>query len=194
MPRVVTPAMLAALQAGELLPAFFVQIQFISETVYLWTGTGNISAIGHTWSGLGSMLGIATVEEGSSVEARGVVISLGGFDPTVVPEILSDYKLGNVAVVYLGLFDPASLSSLIADPLIIFAGETDQPTVDIDGPTATISLACENVLANMNVAANFLRTQENQQQAHPGDLGLSFVDGLAEKVIYWGRSASSHNL
>ena len=103
MPRAIPDDFLAAIQAGELLPAFFVQIQLVSETLCLWTRMGTINWNGQTWHGVGSMLGVSQIEEGSNVQARGIVITLSGLDPIELPEVLSDFKLGLPVTVLLWL-------------------------------------------------------------------------------------------
>jgi hypothetical protein len=67
----------------------------------------------------------------------------------------------------------------------------DQPTIDVDGTTATIAINCESRLLDMNVAVDRRYTNEDQQLDHPGDRGLEFVNSIQEVVIYWGRSPSS---
>ena len=76
---------------------------------------------------------------------------------------------------------------------ISWAGRTDQPTIEMDGSTATISINCENRLVEMNVAVDRRLTNEDQQLDHPGDRGLEFVASIQDVQVYWGRSPSSHN-
>lgn len=193
MPRSISGDFLAAIQAGELLPAFFVQIQFVSETLCLWTRIGTINWNGQTWQGVGSMLGISQIEEGANVQARGIVITLSGLDPIELPEVLSDFKLGLPVAVYFGLFEASAPTTLIASPVFAWAGRTDQPTVEVDGTTATISINCENRLVDMNVAVDRRYTNEDQQRDYPGDLAFQFVDALQEQTLYWGRTPTSSN-
>lgn len=197
MPRVTTPAMEAGVTAGVLWPAFFLQIGFISETVYMWSGRGTFVWNGNTYEGVGSLLGFqddkggGTIEEGSTAEARGIVITLSGFDAVALAEFLSDYKVGQSVAVYLGLFLDSSRIALIESPVCVWAGETDQATTDFSGVTATVAMACENVLNEMNVAADRRRTFDDMQWQTPGDLGFQFIAALAEKTIYWGTVPSN---
>jgi len=140
---------------------------------------------------VGSLGSISTIEEGSTVEAKGVTLTLSGIDATLLTGILTEFQVGLPVLVYLGLFD--SSGSLIADPIVSWAGRMDQPTLDVDGTTATISIACENRLVDMNVAVDRRYTNEDQQLDHPGDRGFEFVNSIQEVMLYWGRSPSSHN-
>lgn len=192
MPRSMTAGMSSEIGGTLLRPAFFVQIQFGSETVYLWTGTQNIAWNGQTWLGVGALGSISTVEEGSNVEAKGVTLTLSGFDATLLTDVLVDFRLGLPVVVYLGLFD--ATGALIPDPITSWAGRTDQPTVEVTGETASISINCESRLLSMNVAADRRYTNDDQQIESPGDEGFKFVAGIAEMQIYWGRTPTKSNV
>lgn len=195
MPRNITSAMLTALQATVLRPALFVQASFLDsgviETVYMWTGLGSITWNGQTWLGLGSLIGITTSEEGTTVEARGITITLSGIDVSLLAGALQEFQVGLPVLVYLGLFDNASPISLIANPVTVWAGQMDAPTLDVGGETAAISIACETRLLELNVSVERRYTHDDTQLEHPGDLGCAFVSGLQEITVSWGRIPSS---
>jgi hypothetical protein len=187
----VTPAVLAQLISQSVRPAIFVQASFQNDTIYVWTGFGNIYWNGHTWIGIGTLGGISTIEEGATISARGITLSLSGIDPTLLTSIMGEFQQGQPVTVYLGFFDASN--NLIADPLVSWAGRMDQPTIEMDGSTATIAITCENRLVEMNVAVDRRLTNEDQQLDHPGDRGLEFTAGIIDVMIYWGRSPSSSN-
>ena len=124
MPRITDGPTLAALAAGDVQPALFVQLTFSTATVYIWSGVGNLSWNGQTWIGLGSLLGITDVGDGSSVEARGVAFTLSACDPTALADALGEVKLGLPAILYLGLYVS---SSLLSAPIVAWSGRMDQP-------------------------------------------------------------------
>jgi hypothetical protein len=193
MPRSMSVAMLAALQAKQLLPAIFVSIGFSSGTVYMWNGLGSITWNGHTWTGVGSFGGISAVQEGATIEASGITLSLSGIDNALLADVNQNLQLGLPVAVYLGLFDVASPTSLLPDPLVAWTGAVDQPTVEVDGATATISINCEHRLVDMNVAVDRRYTHDDAQIDHPGDLGFQFVNSLQEVTLYWGRVPNGQN-
>jgi hypothetical protein len=190
MPRPMSSGMLAALQASSLQPAIFVQATFASATAFMWSGVGNTTWNGHTWLGLGSLLGITSMEDGATVEARGITVTLSGIDASLLASCLSDFQLGLPVTVYLGMF---SGGSLIADPITSWAGRMDQPTIDVSGTDATISINCENRLVDMNIPVDRRYTNNDQQMTWPGDLCFQFVDGLQEQTLYWGLHPNSQN-
>lgn len=190
MPRPMSSAMLAAIQASALAPALFVQAQFVTGTVYFWSGTGNISWNAHTWVGVGSLGSVSAVNESASLEATGIALTLSGIDATLLADVLQEMQLGAPVVVYFGLF---AAGSLIADPVPSWAGRMDQPTIDIGGQTATITINCENRLVDMNVAVDRRYTFDDSQMDNPGDLGLQFVNSIQEITIWWGKTPVSSN-
>jgi hypothetical protein len=189
MPRALSPAFLAAIESSAVRPAIFVESNFTSGPLYAWTGLGSIDWNGHTWLGVGSLGSISTIEEGSDVNAKGITIGLSGIDPVLLTGVVSEFQTGLPVTVYFGLFD-ASMA-LIADPVISFQGRMDQPTLDVDGQTASISINCENRLLDMNVSVERRYTNEDQQLDYPGDRGFEFVNSIQEVAINWGRTPST---
>jgi hypothetical protein len=191
MPRAMTADYLAAIQSAALRPALFVEANFTSGPIYVWSGVGPIIWGGKTWTGLGSLGNVSMIEEGAIVEAKGITLTLSGIDPTMLTGILDEFQVGLPAIVSLGLFDAAG--ALIADPVGCFVGQMDQPTLDVTGTSATISINCESRLIEMNVAVDRRYTNEDQQRDYPGDRGFEFVNSIQEAQIYWGRTPSSVN-
>lgn len=193
MARPMSSAMLAAIQAPQLNPAIFVEAHFSTGIVYIWSGTGTVSWNSHSWIGVGSLGSVSTIDEGSDVQARGVTLSLSGIDTSLLADAIQGIQIGLPVIVYLGLFTAGSPPSLIADPVSAWAGRMDQPTVDVGGETATISINCESRLLDMNVAIDRRYTHDDAQIDHPGDLGFQFVTSIQEMNVYWGRTPSSSN-
>jgi len=191
VPRAMSGAMLTALTASHLRPAILVAAEFATETLYLWSGVGPITWNSHTWTGVGAFGGISLIEEGATVEARGITLTLSGIDPQTLADALQEIEIGRPVTVYIGLFDASS--ALIVDPLTSWKGKIDQPTIDVSGTSATISINCESKLLNLNVDCSRRYTMEDQQIEHPGDLGMMFQTAIQECTLYWGTSPNSSN-
>ena len=136
------------------------------------------------------MLAVSAIEDGTTVEARGVTVAASGIDAGLLSDCLTGEQLGLPACVYLGAF---SGGSLIVDPITAWSGRMDQPTILVDGLTFTVATNCESRLLDMNVPVDRRYTHEDQQIAFPGDLGFMFVSGLQELTLYWGQQANSTN-
>jgi hypothetical protein len=173
-------------------PAMFFEVNFISGPVYLWSGTQSIVWNSQTWLGAGGLINMSTVEEGSTVEAKGITLSMSGVSTDFLSDILNEFSVGLPAIVYLGFFEDDGVT-LIPDPIISWAGRTDQPTIEMDGSTATISVNCENQLVEMNIAVDRRYTNEDQQLDFPGDRGMEFVNSIQDVRIFWGQVPSSKN-
>src|SRR5580765_4937422 len=185
MPRPgATPEVLVALASTIIRPAIFVKATFFTGDLFLWTGLGNISWGGETWLGIGSLGGISVIEDGASVEARGITLTLSGIVQSVLADVLQELQLGAPVIVYLGLFDETG-TTLIPDPLVCWSGRMDQPTIEMGGNTAMLSINCENRLLEMNVAVDRRYTQDDAQISSPGDLAFQFVAGIQSRTIYW---------
>ncbi|HXE04491.1 MAG TPA: hypothetical protein VN579_00785 [Bryobacteraceae bacterium] len=191
MPRNITTDQLAALQASNLLPALFVTATFRTGAIYVWTGFGSITWGGHTWLGVGTLGSVSVIEEGATVEAKGITLTLSGIDTDLLADVLNEFYLGAPAAVYLGLFSEGR--TLIGDPIPAWAGAMDQATIDVAGESAVIAINCESRLLDMNIPVYRRYTNEDQQLDYPGDKGLEFVSAIQETTIYWGRVPNSQN-
>jgi hypothetical protein len=131
---------------------------------------------------------MSPIEEGATVEARGIQLSLNGFDLSALALVRDEFQVGQPVKVYVGAF---SGGALIADPINSWIGRMDAPTISVDGKTATISISCESRLVQLNVAVDRRYTNDDQQRDHPGDLGFSHVSAIQEVPIYWGKIPST---
>jgi hypothetical protein len=186
MPRAMSPAMLAALESSLLYPAIFIDAVFRTGHVHIWTGLGSTTWNGIAWQGLGSLIGISGIAEGSNLEARGISLSLSGLDNSLLADTLQEFQVGASVVVYLGLFGGSPLS-LLDSPVISWAGQMDQPVFDVGGETATITITCESKMVMHNVSVERRYTQDDQVIDYPGDYGFSFVTSICNQNFYWGR-------
>ena len=192
MPRPgVTPEFLEALSAQLLRPALFVEAYFTSGPVRVWNGLGTIAWNGFDWTGIGTLGSVSAIEEGATVEARGISLTMSGIDPALLTLVLGEFRQGLPVSVWLGLF--RADGTLIPDPVLSFAGRTDQPTTEVSGETATLTITCENRLIDMHASVERRYTNEDQQLDYPGDRGFEFVASIQSLQINWGRSPSSNN-
>jgi hypothetical protein len=184
--------MLNAITAPSFRPAIFVDLTFDNAgtlvPVNIWSGLGGlttaiVNGASTTWTGLGSLLSIGAIEEGSTVEARGIVIELNGLDPVLLPGALTEFNLGLPVTIWL-----AAMSSglPVVSPLILFSGVTDQPSLNIGPDAVKLSIACENLLISHDVPVERRLTPQDQQMNWPGDAGLQFVFSLMNIALTWG--------
>lgn len=76
---------------------------------------------------------------------------------------------------------------MIDDPILMFEGKLDVPSIQEGGDTSTITLSYESRLIDLQRSRESRYTNEDQQRAFAGDLGCEFVASLQEKQITWGK-------
>ena len=196
MPRTTDATLLAAIASPYVQPALFVQLSFnvgsppTLTPVYMWSGVGNVTYLGQTWTGIGSFLGLAVIEDGLNVQARGTAVTLSGIDATLLGDALNEYQIGAPAAVYLGFYISGSL---YPTPFTSWAGKMDQVTIDVSNEEATMVIALEGSLISMNTPTELRYTPEQIQARWPGDLGGAFIDGLQEITSLWQGVANNTN-
>lgn len=165
--------------------AFLVELDWPDGTVYMWNGYHSLVWNGHTWLGLGHVGGISEVRESADTAANGLVLTLSGVPSANVAEVLRNDTQGRPAKVFFGVLNVDGFS--LADPICIFDGVIDNPSISDDGTTATIEVPIEKEFIDTR-SSSARYTHEDQKQRYPADLGLQFVAGLAEKTITWGKA------
>lgn len=195
MPRNFSPAMVAALSQKVVPLALFCSIAFANEIVYVFSGVGQLTPAGpaadplstfpygQTFVGAGEFGRISTIPQSKQVIAQNITIGLSGIPSQLLLDSIGQVRLSGTATVWLGFFD--SNGALIADPIQLFLGSLDVPTVTDDSNTCDIAITCENPLIGLNLAPNHQFDDADQQIRHPGDLGFSFVDNLQNLQLFW---------
>jgi hypothetical protein len=184
MPRDLSAGMLAPLTGNQIVPAFLAQIQFHSESVFVWTGVGNLAFNGNTYLGVGDFGQISPIVEGTDVQAYGMSIGLSGIDNTLLSECLDDIQLGAPVTIFLAFLDQQT-GAILGTPFPAFVGTVDQPSITVGMDTLSITLALENKLSDL-MRANMRRyTRADQLQAFPGDQIFFAVCYLNDLALHW---------
>ncbi len=203
MPRVMTPAMVTALTAPVVRLALLASLQFGDNLVNVWSGLGPVTWGGLTFQGVGSLGAVEGMSEDSTVEAKGVTISLSGIPASMVNEVLEEVRVLGTCNIWLALYD--STLTLIPTPILSYQGKMDAPEMEDDAKTCTCSINLENVLVDLNRACYRRYTNDDQQldlaatltrlsmPSDTVDTGLRWVAGLQEQITFWGTMPSSVN-
>jgi hypothetical protein len=181
--RDVTIAAQTELESPYTRPLFLVSIQFANETIYVWTGLGDLSWSGHVYKGIGTLGQLSPITETTETQAQGITLSLSGIPTDLLGDALDNVTVSGKASVYLGFL--SSAGALVADPILAFSGLTDQPSIDMSTDSATISIAVENKLTDLNRARGGRYTDADQRARHSTDAGLSYVSWLSDMGVNW---------
>ncbi len=74
-----------------------------SDILRLWTGVGTLVFNGVDWTGAGTMLSIAAIEETTETAARGADIGITGIPPEVLALALRTPYQGRTCKIYFGV-------------------------------------------------------------------------------------------
>ena len=172
-------------------PALFVELQWASGTVRLWSGIGSKTFGGNTFTGVGTFGGVSPVSESSDGRADGVTLTLSGVPSETIAAVLTDNYQNRPGKIWLGFLDTAG-AIVATDPYLLFSGKMDVATIQESGTTATISVTLENRMIILQQASGRRYTHEDQQIDYPGDLGFEYVAALGqERAVNWGQAGPS---
>jgi hypothetical protein len=186
--RNLTTNQAAAVTGTVLYPALLFDLIFGDGTYHVWCGIGSLIVNGVTYLGVGSLGKVSTISEGTSVEAKGVTMTLSGIDPTLLPEAMSEISVASRAKIYLALLNPqaTSMSGLVIDtPVCLFSGIMDAPSIDMDTNTCTISIDVEDKMVELNRSRGGRYTDQDQKARYPNDTGLEWTSYNMDQSIVW---------
>ena len=210
MSRTLDSNITAAISEGNISPFFAFQLDFQSTSLFLYTGQGDLTIGGNTYTGVGSILNFTNVEESADIGAKSVSISLSGIPSTNLSLALSTPYQGREVTISFGirtdglflaneegdfilnqigeLIDISSVTVNQDVTSTLFVGYID--TMDIqEGPeTSTITVTLESKLLELERQRVLRYTSAIQKALFSGDKGFDFVDKLQDKTFVWGRS------
>lgn len=164
--------------------ALFLEGEFSTGTGRWWTGLGEFSWNGYTWLGVGGLLSISPIDEGTDVKARGFDVTLSGQKSENIALALSACRQGNVGRIWLGALTAAG--ALNGTPYLLRQGKLDVAGCDgDDGETAVIRVSYEDELIDLERSREYRWTTESQRLFYPDDLGFEFVPALQDSVDLW---------
>lgn len=185
MTRDITTTAQAASAAPHVVYLYFVELAFDSGFVRVTNAGYNQAWNGHSWLAIGNLGSVSTVEEGGSLEAFGITLMLSGVNPDYIASALGENCQGRSCKVWLAFLDVDTYVAL-ADPVLVFNGRMDTMNIDM-GQTATVTIAAESRLIDLDRPRVSRWNHEDQQIKYPGDRGFEFVTNMVEKELLWGK-------
>lgn len=184
MSRGLDSTFLSKINSGYLKPALFVKAGFSTEMRF-WSGVGSCNLASQAYVGAGDLLDITPVTENSDLGTSGLSISLSGCNNTIVNAIRDEEFQGNPVTVFLAVMqdDRNSVSAYTT----FFKGFMDNSTYVQNGETITIKIDVENHLARLSRTNTRLFTAKDQKNVFPNDLGLDYIESIAEQKLIWGE-------
>lgn len=159
-----------------------VELFFDQGTLRYWTGVGNKTINGNTYTGAGTLLNVGGLEESDDLSAPGASVTLSGVDSNLVSTALQEPYQNRECRIHLGSEN---------ETFEVFSGFMDTMTIDDSGDTCTINIQCESRLILLDRIVPLRYTQETQERLYPGDTFFSFVTALADRQVTWGRASDT---
>ena len=199
--RTLTAAVSTETEQNDYRMALFVELEFDTDPVYVWTGVGTLTytmptvgvygGVSRDWVGVGDLGGMDGIAESSDRSQNGVRLHMTGIDNDLLSNALTQDYQGRTAVIWLVYFDDAG--AIVADPFVVFGGEMDVIEVIEGDERGTVFVYCESLDGKLRRKSETLLTNEEQQRLYPGDLGLEFVADLQSREILWGKEGAPIN-
>lgn len=187
MTRALDSALEVEVQEPEIVPILLVKLAFDSSDVNVWTGIGDLSFGGDTYSGVGDLGGVSELEETIILRSSGVTFTLSGIPSSLLSIALAEDYSERFAKMWFAVIDYQA-KTFIGTPYLAFSGRMDVMDIDEGPEVSTISLSCENRLVDLERPKIRRYTSEDQKIDFPSDLGLDFVAGINDgKSVIWGK-------
>lgn len=193
MPRKVTSDFILALNSGALYPCMYLELYLVSGPIRLCTAMYDQLLNGNTFKGVGTFLEVSTIEDGATVLARNITVTLTGIDPTLIHAALGEeFQVGLPATLTLGLLGNETNSLPVNSPVVMWAGRTDEPTIMVDEKSASISINLESALLDMNTPVPYRWTAQDQAIFFPKDKAFKWVTSIQNQPTYWNQVESNN--
>lgn len=189
MSRGMTAAMETAAQSGDAKVAYIVKIDTDGGEVRVWTGIGDLTFQSQVYTGVGTLGSISDVSESTDLSANGIRLTLSGIPTSIISTAFNDVRQGREVSVWFAMLDIAT-NAIIADPELIFSGETDAVFINEGAETSTVSVNAEHRLIRLEKKNPRRYTDQDQKQRFPTDRGFEHVAGLQDRELTWGRKAT----
>ena len=190
MSRGLPAAMLTSADGTVVRPVVFVELGFDAPvgTMYVHDDVGDLTGedwdgVSRTWEGLGDLGGVEGVEEGEEISPYALSFTLSGIDADIASTVLTDDTVLRTVRVLLGFRD--SDRSLVSQPHPWWSGQINDQQVLV-GPESVIRVTAESRMIAFEEVNGRKFNEADQQEQHPGDLGLQYLEQMSDAKIKWG--------
>lgn len=178
-------------EAGTVGVAWLVELDFTGGMLRLTTAPVSITVGADTYTGLGALLGVGSINESEDANAERVNLTLGIVDTGMLAAVMGDASTyrGRPVRIYLHLLTGDYVP--VGSKILRWAGYMEPVRItrsraEAGGATGRIELPCSR--AGFFKARNYAglrHTHAQQLQRYPGDLGLQYMQDLLEKPALW---------
>ena len=132
--------------------------------------------------------------QNTEITAENIRLTLSGIPSELIGDAINGVRLSGSATLWLAFLD--ANNNVIPDPLQMWQGETDVPTLTDGADTCALDLTVENSLLALNLASNRRYTTLDQQLDYPGDTGFDYLSAMQDLYLTYpdGTQNGSHNI
>ena len=169
-------------------PIHLIDVVFDDTTHRLTDAFITITYDGNAYSALGYLLNFSVIEETSEILANRLSIQLSGVGSTYINEVLTPDYIDRQVIIRKGFLN--SSNALIADPIIIFDGRMDNPSISENGSdgSATVTITASNQFINFSMINGRYTNNASQQLFYDNDNFFSYASEI-NKDVQWGATS-----
>ncbi len=105
-------------------------------------------------------------------------------NPALVTLALNEPMEGRVLNIWLAALSPGG--AVIADPIQVYHGAFDRPTITDGGAQGQISVTADSVMAKLFDVNERRHTDEDQNDEYPGDSFFAHVQDQDRQIVWKG--------
>ena len=168
---------------------FAIKAEFDTSTIRVWSGKETLSIGGEDYIGGGDLINVAPVKESNDVRSEGLTITISGMNDTIMTYAVAENYHFRPLTFFMGYLMGDSLE--VAGTITLFKGRMIVLTVNDNPNSPTITIQCENRLADLSRPSNLRYTKESQEYLASGDIFFNNINTIQDREITWGRTADS---
>lgn len=187
MDRGASASVLTELGNEKNFPVHLMEFHFDSGIIYVTDTNRTISYGGNDYIAFGHLIGFNDIEETHELVVSSLTISLSGVDQAYIAKFLLEPYIDRQVKIYKAFLN-INTEALVSDPILIFDGRMDSPTIseDPDAGTCTVAVSCTNAWVDFERRPGRKTNHEEQQIWFYGDKGFEFASEITQEVK-WGR-------
>jgi len=169
-------------------PVHLASVHFDDEVVYMTDAFKEIAWGGNTYLAVGHFMGVSDIEETAEVIVSSVTLSLSGIDQIWISNVLQKDYIDRTVKLHTAFLDDSW--AMVVEPVLIFEGRMDQPTIqeDPDGGKSVVSVSATNAWVDFSRKTGRHTNHEEQQVHFAGDKGFEFASEVVPDII-WGKAS-----
>jgi hypothetical protein len=175
-----TQASATQLQSAHLLSVHF---DAPTGTIYLTDYARNIVSGGQTYLGAGHLVGLDAVQETAEALVQSIQATFSGVDQVWIANILTEQFMDRRLMISRAFLNTTT-EALIADPVLIFDGRMDSPSISEDpvAGTCTVAVVATNHWTDFQRRPGRHTSSAEQQIHYPGDPSFDLMNTLKDPV------------